>query len=199
MAFSTDVFGPVARGLHRFAAQVAVSIAATICATALYGHLVSDRSSVHVPSEPASSRVEGGVIEARTLAYYPEHLAALDSLSRFQPVSAQRTAELAGASRMVQTASLLDTARLRHLTAAAVLPPSRPAALTQIDVLPPRRPVALAAPAPITVAENPAETVPSRKIWGVELPHFVPTGAAVMDKLASMKERIGGLIHVSSR
>jgi hypothetical protein len=27
----------------------------------------------------------------------------------------------------------------------------------------------------------------------------VPTGAAVMDKLATMKDRIGGLIHVSSR
>jgi hypothetical protein len=33
----------------------------------------------------------------------------------------------------------------------------------------------------------------------VELPHFLPTGAAVMDKLANMKDRIGGLIHVSSR
>jgi hypothetical protein len=33
----------------------------------------------------------------------------------------------------------------------------------------------------------------------MELPRFVPTGAAVMDKLASVKDRIGGLMHVSSR
>jgi hypothetical protein len=66
-----------------------------------------------------------------------------------------------------------------------------------VTVLPPRRPTAPAS-APLAVAEI---TPPPRnaKIWGMELPHFVPTGAAVMDKLVSMKERIGGLIHVSSR
>jgi hypothetical protein len=49
-------------------------------------------------------------------------------------------------------------------------------------------------------AEAPPEPATAHaKIWGVELPRFVPTGASVMDKLASMKDRIGGLIHVSSR
>jgi hypothetical protein len=57
-----------------------------------------------------------------------------------------------------------------------------------------------AAPATIAAAPTEPELGPhGAKIWGVELPHFVPTGAAVMDRLASMKERIGGLIHVSSR
>jgi hypothetical protein len=62
--------------------------------------------------------------------------------------------------------------------------------------------MAVADPAsvPVTVAENPAEPAAKQaKIWGLELPRFVPTGAAVMDKLASMKDRIGGLIYVSSR
>ena len=56
------------------------------------------------------------------------------------------------------------------------------------------------APAPVTVAaETPPEPAAKHaQIWGVELPRFVPTGASVMDKLASMKDRIGGLIHVSS-
>jgi hypothetical protein len=144
----------------------------------------------------------GGVIESRTVAYYPEHLAALDSLSRFHPLSTQRTAELADELRSTRIASLSDAATPRHTATAEVLP--RPVVVAQVNVLPPRRPISAPAPepatAPITVAANPTEPVAHRaRIWGVEIPRFVPTGAAVMDKLATMKDRIGGLMHVSSR
>ena len=196
------IFGLAAVTLRRFAGQTLVSVAATICATAIYGHLVSERSPIQVQPETASSRLAGGVVESRTVAYYPEHLAALDSLSRFHPLSTQRTAELADELRSTRIASLSDVARPRHAPASEVLPPSRPL-LAQLNVLPPRRPTAAPADpiaAPITVAESPTESKPPRvKIWGLEMPHFVPTGAAVMDKLATMKDRIGGLIHVSSR
>ncbi|MBV8850451.1 MAG: hypothetical protein JOZ16_12805 [Methylobacteriaceae bacterium] len=60
--------------------------------------------------------------------------------------------------------------------------------------------VAASSEAPATLAAEPVEPAAKRAtIWGVDLPHFVPTGAAVMDKLANVKDRIGGLIHVSSR
>jgi hypothetical protein len=137
------------------------------------------------------------VIEARTLAYYPEHSAAQDSLNRFHAVSVQRTAELAAAANATRTASLTEASKSRHVAAVDVLPPPRPTTLAEISLLPPRRPVG---PAQATVAEITPEPAPQgAKIWGVELPRFVPTGAAVMDKLASMKDRIGGLMHVSSR
>jgi hypothetical protein len=82
---------------------------------------------------------------------------------------------------------------------AEVLPPRRPVTVAQADVLPPRRPITPATPAPAAVEEITPQAAPSAKIWGMELPRFVPTGAAVMDKLASVKDRIGGLMHVSSR
>ena len=96
VTLQAKVLGSFTAGLRNFAAQVSVSIAATICATALYGHFARERASVE-PERAAISagRVEGGTIPMQTLPYYPEHLAALESLSRFQPVSAQRTAELA--------------------------------------------------------------------------------------------------------
>jgi hypothetical protein len=191
--------------LRRFAGQVVVSVAATVCATGIYGHFISAGGSLPTQPAPFASRVEGGVIESRNLAYYPEHLAALDSLSRFHPLSVQRTAELADELRSTRVASISDAARPRR-ESADVLPPARPMMLAQVTVLPPRRPVmaptATTAPAsaPVTVAADPAEpTSGPAKIWGVELPRFVPTGASVIDKLASMKDRIGGLIHVSSR
>jgi hypothetical protein len=204
MMVSRDVFGLFATGVRKFAAQVTVSVAATVCATAIYGYIISDRSAFPAQQEAAASRLDGGVVEAKTLAYYPEHLAALDSLSRFQPVSAQRTAELAGAPFATRIASLSDAAKPRRITSAAeVLPPRRPVTVAQADVLPPRRPVA-PAPVPTTmppalVAEITPQPEPHARIWGMELPRFVPTGASVMDKLASVKERIGGLMHVSSR
>ncbi|MEA2860553.1 MAG: hypothetical protein QOC72_2592 [Methylobacteriaceae bacterium] len=191
--------------LRRFAGQVVVSVAATVCATGIYGHFISAGGSLPTPPAPFASRVEGGVIESRNVAYYPEHLAALDSLSRFHPLSVQRTAELSDELRSMRVASVSDGARPRR-ESADVLPPARPMMLAQVTVLPPRRPVMAAtattasAPAPVTVAAGPAEpTSGPAKIWGVELPRFVPTGASVIDKLASMKDRIGGLIHVSSR
>jgi hypothetical protein len=199
MRLPGKVFGLFATGLRRFAGQMLVSIAATICATAIYGHIASNRGPL--PGQPKAVspvRIGGGAIDVQTLAYYPEHLAAQDSLNRFHAVSAQRTAELAGATNTFRTASLTDAAKPRRVASLDVTPPSRPTALAEISVLPPRRPAA--APAPVMVAANPAEPTAQRaKIWGVELPHFVPTGAAVIDKLASMKDRIGGLIHVSSR
>ncbi|MBV9814491.1 MAG: hypothetical protein JO229_01925, partial [Alphaproteobacteria bacterium] len=182
--------------------QVVVSVAATLCATALYGHLVSHPS---LQTQQQSLRLDGGVIESRNVAYYPEHLAALDSLSRFHALSVQRTAELAGELRGSQVASLADAAR-RHPEPGMEGPSSaRRAVLGQVTVLPPRRPaivaaVAAASAAPAALSAAPPEPAPqATKIWGVELPRFVPTGAAVMDKLASVKDRIGGLIHVSSR
>jgi hypothetical protein len=189
---------------RRFAGQVVVSVAATICATALYGHLVSQPS---LPAQPQalSLRLDGGVIESRNVAYYPEHLAALDSLSRFHPLSVQRTAELADELRSTRVASVSDAARPHHEPPAEGPSSAHRAVLAQVTVLPPRRPdmmtaAAASSEAPATLAAAPTEPVPhGAKIWGVELPHFVPTGAAVMDKLASMKDRIGGLIHVSSR
>jgi hypothetical protein len=191
--------------LRRFAGQVVVSVAATVCATGIYGHFISAGGSLPTQPAPFASRLEGGVIESRNLAYYPEHLAALDSLSRFRPLSVQRTAELADELRSTRVASFSDAARPRR-DSADVLSPARPLVLAQVTVLPPRRPVmaptATTAPAsaPVTVAADPAEpTSGPAKIWGVELPRFVPTGASVIDKLASMKDRIGGLIHVSSR
>jgi hypothetical protein len=197
MALQGKTVGWFTTGLRKFAAQVSVSVAATICAAALYGHFVSERPAVQPEAAGVASapRIEGGDIGVHAGTYYPEHLAALDSLSRFRPVSAQRTAELADQAP-IRLASLSDAARPRR--AGPVLPPPRPVTLAQVEVLPPRRP-AEAAPAPAKVVAQ-AETA-SRpvKFWGVELPHFVPTGASVMDKLASMKERIGGLIHVSSR
>jgi hypothetical protein len=201
MTLSGDVFGLLAAGLRKFAGQLLVSVAATICATVIYGHIVSDRSSSQGQPEAAAtlspSRIPGGVIEARTLAYYPEHSAAQDSLNRFHAVSVQRTAELAGAANATRTASLTEASKSRHVAAVDVLPPPRPTTLAEISLLPPRRPVG---PAQATVAEITPEPAPQgAKIWGVELPRFVPTGAAVMDKLASMKDRIGGLMHVSSR
>jgi hypothetical protein len=200
---SGDVFGLFATGARKFAGQLLVSLAATICATALYGHIASQQVSSQAQPEAvavsAPSRLPGGVIESRTLAYYPEHAAAQDSLNRFHAVSVQRTAELAGVANTTRTASLIDAAKPRRVASAVILPPPRPSTPAEVNVLPPRRPVALA-PAPVIVAEAPPEpTRHSAKIWGVELPRFVPTGAAVMDKLASMKDRIGGLIHVSSR
>jgi hypothetical protein len=203
MMVSRDVFGLFATGLRKLATQVTVSIAATVCATAIYSHIIADRGAFPAQQEAAASRLDGGVVEAKTLAYYPEHLAALDSLSRFQPVSAQRTAELAGAPLATRIASLSDAAKPRRPASAEVLPPRRPAIVAQADVLPPRRPVA-PAPVPTTmppalVAEITPQPEPHARIWGMELPRFVPTGAAVMDKLASVKERIGGLMHVSSR
>jgi hypothetical protein len=196
-------FGLLAGGLRGFAGQVTVSVAATVCATAIYGHIVSERVALQAQPEPAASgspaRVSGGVIGVQTLAYYPEHLAALDSLARFHPVSATRTAELATELRSTRIAALSDAAKPRHVAAAEVLPPARPTTLAQVDVLPPRRP-ATPAPASAIVPANPAPPAShGAKIWGLELPHFVPTGAAVINKLASMKDRIGGLIHVSSR
>jgi hypothetical protein len=191
--------------LRRFAGQVVVSVAATVCATGIYGHFISAGGSLPTQPAPFASRVEGGVIESRNVAYYPEHLAALDSLSRFHPLSVQRTAELADELRSMRVASVSDGARPRR-ESADVLPPARPAVLAQVTVLPPRRPVmaetatTAPAPAPVTIAANPAESTSGpAKIWGVELPRFVPTGTSVIDKLASMKDRIGGLIHVSSR
>lgn len=189
--------------LRRFTGQVVVSLAATVCATAICGHFISGGGSL--PAEPAanSARLEGGVIESRNVAYYPEHLAALDSLNRFRPLSVQRTAELAGELRSTRVASAFDAAR-PHRESADVLP-ARASLLRQATVLPPRRPVTVTSapaptPAPLPVAANPAEpTSHYATIWGVELPRFVPTGAAVMDKLTNMKDRIGGLIHVSSR
>src|SRR5947209_15758013 len=151
MPLSGDLFGVFATGVRKFAAQVAVSVAATICATAIYSHAMSDRGAFQAQPE-AASRLEGGVIEAKTLAYYPEHLAALDSLSRFQPVSAQRTAELAGAPLVTQVASLSDAAKPRRIRTADVLPPRRPVTVAQADVLPPRRPVMPAAPTPPVTA-----------------------------------------------
>ena len=196
--------------LRRFTGQVVVSLAATVCATAIYGHLASERSLVQAPSAIVSPRAEGGLIESRNVAYYPEHLAALDSLSRFHPLSMQRTAELAEELRSTQVASLSDAARPRR-GINDVLPPARPPVLAQVTVLPPRRPAMAAAPsaapgpvtiaaAPVTIAADPPEAASKHAtIWGVELPRFVPTGASVMDKLASVKDRLGGLIHVSSR
>lgn len=200
MPLSGDLFGVFATGLRKFASQVAVSAAATICATAIYSHAISDHGALQAQPEAVASRLDGGVIDAKTLAYYPEHLAALDSLSRFQPVSAQRTAELAGAPFATQTASLSDAAKPRRVATTEALPQRRPGAVAQVDVLPPRRPVTLAPMPTISVAEiTPQQPAPSAKIWGMELPRFVPTGASVMAKLASMKDSIGGLMHVSSR
>jgi hypothetical protein len=198
-------FGLFAIG-RRFAGQVVVSLAATVCATALYGHLVS-QPSLQAEPHPLSLRLDGGVIESRNVAYYPEHLAALDSLSRFRPLSFPRTAELVDELRSTRVASLSDAARPHHEPPVEGPSSARRAVLAQVTVLPPRRPVVVAAvaassAAPATIAAAPTEPEPAphgAKIWGVELPHFVPTGAAVMDRLASMKERIGGLIHVSSR
>jgi hypothetical protein len=197
MTLSVRVFRP----LGRFAGQVVVSVGATVCATAIYGHFLSIGSPL--PTEPAanSSRVDGGVVASRNVAYYPEHLAALDSLSRFHSLSVQRTAELADELRSTRVASVSDAARPRR-ESAAMLPPARPTVLAQVTVLPPRRPAMTATPAsaPVAVAEAPTGAAAKHaNFWGVELPRFVPTGAAVMDKLANMKDRIGGLIHVSSR
>lgn len=203
MALRSGIFDSLAGGLRRFAGQVTVSVAATVCATAIYGHIVSERVAFQAQPEPAASvslaRVSGGVIGVQTLAYYPEHLATLDSLARFHPVSATRTAELATELRSTRIAALSDAAKPRHIAAVEVMPPIRPTTLAQVDVLPPRRPAAQAS-APVIVAANPAPPAShGAKIWGLELPHFVPTGAAVIDKFASMKDRIGGLIYVSSR
>jgi hypothetical protein len=202
MTLPGKVFGLAAVTLRRFAGQTLVSVAATICATAIYGHIVSERGPIQAQPEMASARLAGGVVESRTVAYYPEHLAALDSLSRFHPLSVQRTAELADELRSTRIASLSDAAGPRHTATAEVLPQPRPVVVAQVNVLPPRRPAAAPTPAaaPITVAASPVEPTAHRaSIWGLEMPHFVPTGAAVIDKLASMKDRIGGLIHVSSR
>jgi hypothetical protein len=196
-------FGLFATG-RRFTGQVVVSLAATLCATALYGHLVS-QPSLQAQPQPLSLRLDGGVIESRNVAYYPEHLAALDSLSRFHPLSVQRTAELADELRGSRVASLSDAARAHHEPAMEGPSSARRAVLGQVTVLPPRRPamvaaVAASSAAPATLSAASLEPAPqTAKIWGVELPRFVPTGAAVMDKLASVKDRIGGLIHVSSR
>ena len=200
MRLSVRVFGL----LRRFTGQVVVSLAATVCATGIYGHFVSVGSTLPTAPAATSSRLEGGVIESRNVAYYPEHLAALDGLNRFRPLSVQRTAELADELRSTRVASVSDAARPRRESSADVLPPARPAVLAQVTVLPPRRPAmpaAAPASAPVAVAiETPAEPAAKQAtIWGVELPRFVPTGGAVMDKLANMKDRIGGLIHVSSR
>jgi hypothetical protein len=201
MTLSGDVFGLLAAGLRKFAGQVLVSVAATVCATAIYGHVVSERGSSQAQSEAAPvispARIGGGAIDVQTLAYYPEHLAAQDSLNRFHAVSIQRTAELAGMANPTRTAALTDAAKPRRVASVDVLPSPRPTTLAEVSVLPVRRP---AAPAPAIVAEVTPQPVPhNAKIWGVELPHFIPTGATVIDKLASMKDRIGGLIHVSSR
>jgi hypothetical protein len=218
MARSDCSVGRVGLGLRRFAGQLAVSVAATLCATAIYGHFASERpapraqpgSLAALPASPL--RAEGGAIDARTLTYYPEHLAALASLTQFRPVSAQRTAELAGATPMRLAAALADATLPRSPGPAGILPPRRPLALAQVEVLPPRRPSFAAAPelagapemavasATSLVVGETAPPLPARaKIWGLELPHFVPTGAAVLEKLTSVKQTVGGLMHVSSR
>jgi hypothetical protein len=201
MTLSGDVFGLLAAGLRKFAGQVLVSGAATVCATTIYGYIVSERAPSQGESEAVSvvspTRISGGAIDVQTLAYYPEHLAAQDSLNRFHAVSVQRTAELAEMANPTRIAALTDAAKPRRVAPVDVLPPPRPTTLAEVSVLPVRRP---AAPAPAIVAEVTPQPVPrNAKIWGVELPHFIPTGATVIDKLASMKDRIGGLIHVSSR
>jgi hypothetical protein len=191
---------------RRFAGQVVVSVAATLCATALYGHLVS-QPSLHVQPEALALRLDGGVVESRNVGYYPEHLAALDSLSRFRPLSVQRTAELVDELRASRVASLSDAARPHPEPALEGPSSTRRAVLAQVTVLPPRRPAMVAPVAPSSAAPatlstglpSPEPAPQAAKIWGVELPRFVPTGAAVMDKLASVKDRIGSLIHVSSR
>jgi hypothetical protein len=204
MMLARKVFGLFAIG-RRFAGQVVVSVAATICATGLYTHFVS-QPSLPVQPQALSSRLDGGIIESRNVAYYPEHLAAMDSLSRFHPLSVQRTAELADELRSTRSASVLDAARPRREPTMEGPSSAHRAVLAQVSVFPPRRPATIAATAvpssaaPAAVAAAQTESAsPRAKIWGVELPHFLPTGAAVMDKLANMKDRIGGLIHVSSR
>jgi hypothetical protein len=201
MTLSSDVFGGLATTMRKFAGQLLLSVAAMIGATAIYGHIISDRGSFQPQPEAvaasALSRVPGGVVESRTFAYSPEHAAAQDSLNRFHAVSMQRTAELAGVANATRTASLTDAAKSRRVASVEILPSPRPITLAEVSVLPPRRPVT---PAPAVIAEvMPQPTPQGAKIWGVELPRFVPTGDAVMDKLASMKARIGGLIQVSSR
>ncbi len=199
MTHSVSVLALCAAGLRKLAGQVAVSAIATICATVVYGHFVSQRGPSEVQRDAGSipSRVDGGVVDTRTLAYYPEHLATLDSLSHFRPVSTQRTAELAAELGATRSAAWLpDPAKRQHVAQSIVAPP-HPAAVLPVNVLPPRRPAA--APAPAAVAELAPEPPARAKVLGLELPRFVPTGAVVIDKLASVKNRIGDLIHVSSR
>ncbi len=204
MTQSVKMLALCARGLRKFAAQVTVSVVATVCATGLYGHFVTHADSHATPQHDTvsvSARVDGGVIDARTLAYYPEHLAVLDSLSQFRPVSTQRTAELAGDLGGTRSAGAYsDAAKRTQLAQAGVLHALRPVSVAQVNVLPPRRPTVAPEPAPLTLTEIAPEATPERaKILGLELPRFVPTGAVVIDKLASVKDRIGGLMHVSSR
>src|SRR5947209_4974453 len=140
---SSGIFGL----LRRFAGQVAVSVAATVCATGIYGHFISVGGSLPTQPAPFASRLDGGVIESRNVVYYPEHLAALDSLSRFHPLSVQRTAALVDELRSTRVASVSDAARTRHGTE-DVLAPARPMVLAQVTVLPPRRPAMAATPVP---------------------------------------------------
>ena len=55
MALRSGIFDSLAGGLRRFAGQVTVSVAATVCATAIYGHIVSERVAFQAQPEPAAS------------------------------------------------------------------------------------------------------------------------------------------------
>lgn len=176
-------------GRNKVAAKLKVPLAGVAALALVAGALaLRETPAPHVPGEKIALRVGDQADHGQTLAYYPEHLAALASIRSFQPAEAWRKPEPPKA---------LAAAR------PAVHPPPRPAALKSApDTAPPR-------------AEAPALALKRRPaaLAGIELPGFVPTGddirkgvsgvgdgiGAAGDRLVDMGRSLGRMMRLSSR
>ncbi len=160
---------------------------AFIAATGLLGQAGLLILSGPPSAQKMAGRLDAGQIDKRELSYSPQFILADENLRTFKPGRAW-TSDAAPAPTPV--ASMIRQAPRLKLVAAP-LPPARPAAL---DATPESQ---------TPVAARRDERL---RLVGFELPHFAPTGAALMQRLgdvgssiSTVGASIGKMMHISSR
>ena len=195
--------------LSQFAGQILVAVVATGLASALFG------ARAPAPTETAqagkyANRIADAAMPARTMALYPQDIAALSAIERFKPVAftpapveakpAPAVAIAAPRPTRVETANVLPPPRPKDapVVVAAVVP--APAAVeTSVEAARPRGLVIAGLAIPTPHIDLPKVDLPKVGLPDIDVKKYIPTGDDVAKTVGHARSAVDWLAHVATR
>lgn len=181
----------VAPFLRSVATQVTASVAATLCAAALFGSAPKPAFNPPAANDgKLTARVAAGSAETKTVSLQPQDFAALNSMARFTPVRLDPPAEPAvlAAAAPAPSAPVAKSAPKPRM---AVTPPPRPA---EIAAAQPSAPAQAAEPEAWRVA---GVSIPGSATLRRALPSgtdIVQAGSRFLSAGTEVAQKAGGLL-----
>ena len=175
------------------------TVAAFVASVGLAGQAVLlSMTAADAPAQKATARMDAGPIEKRELVYYPQELAADESLRGFRPGSAWTPEAIQPPVAETLAVASFTVASLAVAPAVAQLKPVRAKNVVSLR-RPPARAATLAHAAPTSPHQVATTSHAPSKSTAFWFGKFVPTGADIMRGLGAVGTSIGKIVRISAR